>query len=58
MYICYLITTRAQQVLQLNYRSQGCFRQNITVVTIYTSLGDDALIHSLNEVSVLSIFFF
>lgn len=28
---------------------QGCFRQNITVVTIYASLGDDALIHSLNE---------
>lgn len=29
---------------------QGCFRQNITVVTIYSSLGEDALIHSLNEV--------
>ncbi|XP_022928374.1 long chain acyl-CoA synthetase 8 isoform X1 [Cucurbita moschata] len=28
---------------------QGCFRQNITVVTIYASLGDEALIHSLNE---------
>ncbi|KAM3383254.1 long chain acyl-CoA synthetase 8 [Capsicum galapagoense] len=28
---------------------QGCFRQNIAVVTIYASLGDDALIHSLNE---------
>ncbi|CAH9072864.1 unnamed protein product [Cuscuta epithymum] len=28
---------------------QGCFRQNITVVTIYASLGDDALVHSLNE---------
>ncbi|XP_019249337.1 PREDICTED: long chain acyl-CoA synthetase 8 [Nicotiana attenuata] len=28
---------------------QGCFRQNITVVTIYASLGDDALIYSLNE---------
>jgi len=29
---------------------QGCFRQNITVVTMYASLGVDALIHSLNEV--------
>jgi long-chain acyl-CoA synthetase len=29
---------------------QGCFRQSITVVTIYASLGEDALIHSLNEV--------
>lgn len=29
---------------------QGCFRQSITVVTIYASLGVDALIHSLNEV--------
>ncbi|XP_020231094.1 long chain acyl-CoA synthetase 8 [Cajanus cajan] len=28
---------------------QGCFRQNVTVVTIYASLGEDALIHSLNE---------
>ncbi|XP_038972894.1 long chain acyl-CoA synthetase 8-like [Phoenix dactylifera] len=28
---------------------QGCFRQNITVATIYASLGVDALIHSLNE---------
>ncbi|BBG99878.1 AMP-dependent synthetase and ligase family protein [Prunus dulcis] len=25
---------------------QGCFRQNVTVVTIYSSLGEDALIHS------------
>ncbi|KAI3945069.1 hypothetical protein MKW98_009873 [Papaver atlanticum] len=29
---------------------QGCFRQNITVVTIYASLGEEALVHSLNEV--------
>lgn len=33
---------------------QGCMRQNITVVTIYASLGEDALIHSLNEVGDLS----
>ncbi|XP_075521636.1 long chain acyl-CoA synthetase 8-like [Primulina tabacum] len=34
---------------------QACFRQNITVVTIYASLGDDALIHSLNETRVSTV---
>ncbi|KAL3624630.1 Long chain acyl-CoA synthetase 8 [Castilleja foliolosa] len=33
----------------------GCFRQNVTVVTIYASLGDDALIHSLNETQVSTL---
>ncbi|XP_059276678.1 long chain acyl-CoA synthetase 8-like [Lycium ferocissimum] len=37
--------TRAEWIIAF----QGCFRQNIAVVTIYASLGDDALIHSLNE---------
>ncbi|KAL2524822.1 Long chain acyl-CoA synthetase 8 [Abeliophyllum distichum] len=40
--------TRAEWLIAF----QGCFRQNITVVTIYASLGDDALIHSLNETQV------
>lgn len=31
---------------------QGCFRRNVTVVTIYASLGEEALCHSLNEVSL------
>ncbi|RVX22423.1 Long chain acyl-CoA synthetase 9, chloroplastic [Vitis vinifera] len=31
---------------------QACFRRNITVVTIYASLGEEALCHSLNEVSL------
>ncbi|XP_051114945.1 long chain acyl-CoA synthetase 8 [Andrographis paniculata] len=34
---------------------QGCFRQNITVVTIYASLGEDALVHSLNETQVSTL---
>ncbi|KAM1059605.1 hypothetical protein TB1_023653 [Malus domestica] len=34
---------------------QGFFRQNITVVTIYASLGEDALIHSLNETQVSTL---
>uniref|UniRef100_A0A2P2K4E5 AMP-dependent synthetase/ligase domain-containing protein n=1 Tax=Rhizophora mucronata TaxID=61149 RepID=A0A2P2K4E5_RHIMU len=34
---------------------QGCLRQNVTVVTIYSSLGEDALIHSLNETQVSTL---
>lgn len=37
---------------------QGCFRQSVTVVTIYASLGEDALVHSLNEVTFLLLLFF
>lgn len=43
--------TRAEWFIAL----QGCFRQNITVVTIYASLGEDALIHSLNETQVSTL---
>lgn len=35
--------------------AQGCFRQNIVVVTIYASLGEDALIHALNETQVSTL---
>ncbi|XP_016902818.1 long chain acyl-CoA synthetase 8 isoform X1 [Cucumis melo] len=34
---------------------QGCIRQDITVVTIYASLGEEALIHSLNETEVSTL---
>ncbi|WOL19193.1 long chain acyl-CoA synthetase 8 [Canna indica] len=34
---------------------QGCLRQSITVVTIYSSLGEEALIHSLNETQVSTL---
>ncbi|GJN11744.1 hypothetical protein PR202_ga29959 [Eleusine coracana subsp. coracana] len=37
--------TRAEWIIA----AQGCFRQNLAVVTIYASLGEDALVHSLNE---------
>uniref|UniRef100_A0A7N0TK19 AMP-dependent synthetase/ligase domain-containing protein n=1 Tax=Kalanchoe fedtschenkoi TaxID=63787 RepID=A0A7N0TK19_KALFE len=43
--------TRAEWLIAF----QGCFRQNLTVVTIYTSLGDDALVHSLNETEVSTL---
>lgn len=35
--------------------SQACFRRNITVVTIYASLGEEALCHSLNETEVSTV---
>ncbi|CAH2067744.1 unnamed protein product [Thlaspi arvense] len=34
---------------------QGCFRRNVTVVTIYSSLGEEALCHSLNETEVTTV---
>ncbi|KAK6939871.1 AMP-dependent synthetase/ligase, partial [Dillenia turbinata] len=34
---------------------QGCFRRNLTVVTIYSSLGEEALCHSLNETEVTTV---
>ncbi|GAV71977.1 AMP-binding domain-containing protein [Cephalotus follicularis] len=34
---------------------QGCFRRNVTVVTIYASLGEEALCHSLNETEVTTV---
>ncbi|KAI4389770.1 hypothetical protein MLD38_001958 [Melastoma candidum] len=34
---------------------QGCFRRNISVVTIYSSLGEEALCHSLNETEVTTV---
>lgn len=43
--------TRAEWLIAF----EGCFRQNITVVTIYASLGDDALMHSLNEAQVPTV---
>ncbi|PSS16071.1 Long chain acyl-CoA synthetase [Actinidia chinensis var. chinensis] len=43
--------TRAEWLIAF----QGCFRQNISVVTIYASLGEDALIHSLNETQVSTL---
>ncbi|KAK9066848.1 hypothetical protein SSX86_014171 [Deinandra increscens subsp. villosa] len=34
---------------------QACFRQNITVVTMYASLGEEAICHSLNETEVTTV---
>lgn len=43
--------TRAEWLIAFH----GCFRQSITIVTIYASLGDDALVHSLNETQVSTL---
>ncbi|CAM6079135.1 unnamed protein product [Sphagnum tenellum] len=43
--------TRAEWFLAL----QACFRHNLTVVTIYASLGEEALVHSLNETEVTTV---
>ncbi|XP_078171188.1 long chain acyl-CoA synthetase 8-like isoform X2 [Carex rostrata] len=43
--------TRAEWLIA----SQGCFRQSLIVVTIYASLGEDALVHSLNETQVSTL---
>ncbi|MCO5553359.1 hypothetical protein L7F22_006880 [Adiantum nelumboides] len=43
--------TRADWFIAL----QGCFRHNFSVVTIYASLGEDALVHSLNETEVTTV---
>ncbi|KAL3641264.1 Long chain acyl-CoA synthetase 9, chloroplastic [Castilleja foliolosa] len=34
---------------------QACFRRNVTVVTIYASLGEEALCHSFNETEVTTV---
>uniref|UniRef100_A0A0D9XPH8 4-coumarate--CoA ligase n=1 Tax=Leersia perrieri TaxID=77586 RepID=A0A0D9XPH8_9ORYZ len=43
--------TRAEWQIAL----QACFRQSVTVVTIYASLGEGALCHSLNETEVTTV---
>ncbi|MCO5569028.1 hypothetical protein L7F22_022734 [Adiantum nelumboides] len=43
--------TRAEWFLAL----QGCFRLNLPLVTVYASLGEDALVHSLNETEVKTV---
>ncbi|KAJ6735812.1 LONG-CHAIN-FATTY-ACID--COA LIGASE [Salix viminalis] len=43
--------TRAEWFIAL----QGCFRRNVSVVTIYASLGEEALCYSLNETEVTTV---
>ncbi|KAG2329930.1 hypothetical protein Bca52824_001110 [Brassica carinata] len=47
--VAILADTREEWFIAL----QGCFMRNVTVVTIYSSLGEEALCHSLNEICSL-----
>lgn len=40
--------TRAEWMIA----AHGCFKQNFTVVTIYATLGDEAIAHGINETEV------
>jgi len=40
--------TRAEWMIA----AHACFKQNFTVVTIYATLGDEAIAHSINETEV------
>jgi long-chain acyl-CoA synthetase len=31
--------------------AQACFKQSFPLVTLYTNLGDDAVVHGINQVS-------
>ena len=33
----------------------GCMKQNMPLVTLYSTLGDDALIHGINETEVVCV---
>ena len=43
--LCVFADTRAEWMLS----AQACFRQSFPVVTLYTNLGEDAVIHGINE---------
>ena len=46
--IAILAETRAEWILT----AYACFKNNITIVTIYTNLGADGIAHALNETQV------
>lgn len=46
--VAILAETRAEWMLT----AYACFKNNITIVTIYTNLGNDGIAHALNETQV------
>merc|ERR1719334_755764 len=48
MPLCLFADTRAEWLLT----AQACFKQNFPVVTLYTNLGEEAVVHGLNETEV------
>ena len=49
--ICVFADTRAEWFIT----SQACFKQGFPIVTLYTNLGDEAIIHGINETEVTHI---
>lgn len=43
--------TRAEWMIT----AHGCFKQNIPIVTIYATLGDDGVVHGINETEVHTV---
>jgi len=43
--------TRAEWMICAN----GCMKQNMPLVTLYATLGDDALVHGINETEVTCV---
>ena len=49
--ICVFADTRAEWFIT----AQACFKQGFSVVTLYTNLGDEAIVHGVNETEVTHI---
>jgi len=49
--ICIFADTRAEWMIT----AQACFRYNFTLVTLYATLGEDAVVHGINEADVTHI---
>lgn len=43
--------TRAEWMIA----AHGCFKQNLTIVTVYATLGDDGVCHCINETEVSTV---
>ena len=46
--LCIFADTKADWMVA----AQGCFKQSFPVVTLYTNLGDEAIIHAINQTEV------
>ena len=49
--ICIFADTRAEWFIT----AQACFKQGYPIVTLYTNLGDEAIVHGINETEVTHI---
>ena len=50
--VAMIAETRAEWLIT----AYACFKNNLSVVTIYTNLGNDGIIHALNETKVTVAF--